>query len=526
MNEKININSIKISPEQEKLFEKMENSSEHFFVTGKAGTGKSVLLQYFKSKSKKSLIVGAFTGVAALNIGAQTLNSLFRLPPSEPIDLDKLNIDEQTKTLLRHIDTVVIDEISMVRADMMDAIDFLLRQARGNDTPFGGAQMILFGDLYQLQPIVRERALQEYFADNHGGFYFFNAHVWKNATLNTFELVEVFRQKDQAFRNLLDIVRKGKTDEVTLFVLNQRVANKIPEECVITLTSTNTIADNINYKRLNQINEKKYEYEAQISGKFDSSAFPADGTLALKKDAQVMCLTNDSGERWVNGTIGVIDSLSDDLIQINIDGIIYPVTQNTWYKKRYHYNRNTRKVEEEIIATFTQFPLRLAWAITIHKSQGKTYDSAVIDLGDGAFTHGQAYVALSRCSSLEGLYLKRLLTRKDIIVDVAVIEFMRNIQIEEMVPQIDPSQHAELESLVGRQSTELGEYRKFFQDIAPLLDKLDKQPEVVQAILAGNLTVDLAKAVMEGRISIQKKDSLDGTIESLVEEISPQDIPF
>lgn len=427
-NAQISLDGIKLSPEQEELFERMENSSEHFFITGKAGTGKSVLLQYFKSKSKKKLIVGAYTGVAALNIGAQTLNSLFNLPFGL-IDVSRLEAGERTKTLLRHVDAIVIDEISMVRADMLDAIDFLLRQARGNDIPFGGVQMILFGDLYQLQPIVEDKALQQFFAHNHGGFYFFNAHVWKNVKLNIFELIEVFRQKDQSFKNLLDRIRKGEIDDSVLSAFDHRIVNTVPEEGVITLTSTNAIADNINYRRLNQIKEKTYEYASEITGKFDSSAFPADGILSLKKGAQVMCLVNDQSKRWVNGTIGVIESLSDDLIRININGIVFPVSKYTWNKKRYNYNRNSRKVEEEIIATFTQFPLRLAWAITIHKSQGKTYDSAFIDLGNGAFTHGQTYVALSRCSTLDGLCLKRSLTPKDIIVDIAVIDFMRRTEI-------------------------------------------------------------------------------------------------
>lgn len=427
-NEQINLDGIELGAEQEELFEKIENSSAHFFITGKAGTGKSVLLQYFKSKSKKKLIVGAYTGVAALNIGAQTLNSLFNLPFGL-IDVSKLNIGERTKTLLRHVDTIVIDEISMVRADMLDAIDFLLRQSRGNDIPFGGVQMVLFGDLYQLQPIVEDKALQQFFAHNHGGFYFFNAHVWKKVKLDIFELSEVFRQKDQSFINLLDAIRKGEIDASILSAFNQRIGNITADEGVITLTSTNAIADNINYRRLNEIEEKKFEYGAEISGKFDSSAFPADGILYLKKGAQVMCLVNDSGKRWVNGTIGVVESLSDDLIQININGIVFPVSQHTWAKKKYNYNQHSRKVEEEIIATFKQFPLRLAWAITIHKSQGKTYDSVFIDLGDGAFTHGQTYVALSRCSTLAGLCLKRSLNPEDIIVDTSVLDFMKNTKI-------------------------------------------------------------------------------------------------
>lgn len=430
MNEPLNIDGITLSEEQNNLFDRIENSKDHFFITGKAGTGKSILLRYFKARSKKKLVVGAYTGVASLNIGAQTLNSLFNLPFGH-INTKTLKVSEKIKTLLRHVDTIVIDEISMVRADMMDAIDFILRRARGNQAPFGGVQMVFFGDLYQLQPIVTDKALQQYFADNHGGSYFFNALVWKNARLDVFELVEVFRQKDQFFRNLLDRVRKGDIDEETLLTLNKRMVPNLSGEGIITLTSTNNIAESINYSHLNMIQENMYEYNAVINGKFESSSFPADGILSLKKGAQVMCLNNDQGKKWVNGTIGTIESLSDSLIQINVNEHIYPVSPHTWEKKKYHYNKSLRKIEEETVATFTQFPLRLAWAITIHKSQGKTYNDVIINLGTGAFTHGQTYVALSRCSTFEGIFLKQALSRKDIIVDVAVIDFMSRVRINE-----------------------------------------------------------------------------------------------
>lgn len=423
LNTSVDITGIELSQEQKALFDKIEGGKENIFITGKAGTGKSVLLQYFRQHTKKQAVVCAFTGVAALNVGGQTINSLFKIAPGF-IHLDRLDLDQRTATLLRHVDIVVIDEVSMVRADMMDAIDVLLRQARGNDEPFGGVQIVMFGDLYQLAPIVGDRELHKYFADHHGGFYFFNAHVWKGANLSIYELTDIFRQKDKDFRDVLNSIRRGEVSDTVLTSLNSRAIASIPDDGVITLATTNAIVDRINYRRLAQIKEEPFEYHAEISGEMESSWFPADEVLNLKKGAQVMMLKNDPEKRWVNGTIATIESLDNSQITVNIDGLTYPVSRYSWNKIRYKYNRDTRRIEEEVISSFTQFPLRLAWAITIHKSQGKTYNAVAIDMGGGAFTHGQTYVALSRCTTLEGLYLKQKLRREDVIVDSAVVNFM------------------------------------------------------------------------------------------------------
>ncbi len=436
LNVSIDISGIELTAEQKALFDKIENSKEHLFITGRAGTGKSVLLQYFRANTKKQTVVCAFTGVAALNVGGQTINSLFKIPPGF-IHSDRLSPDQKTATLLRHVDTVVIDEISMVRADMMDAIDVLLREARGNDIPFGDVQVVMFGDLYQLPPIVADRELHKYFADNHGGFHFFNAHVWQKTKLDIHELTNVFRQKDdQNFLRVLDMIRRGGADEEALNILNKRVVSSVPEDGVILLATTNAIVDKINYRRLSQINEKLYEYHAEVSGQMqmESSWFPADEVLNLKKGAQVMLLKNDLEKRWVNGTVATVHSLDDNQIIVDIDGMKYPVSRYTWSKIRYTYNLSTRLVEEEIISSFTQFPLRLAWAITIHKAQGKTYNAIAIDMGSGAFAHGQTYVALSRCTNLNGLYLKQRLTRDDIIVDAAVVNFMNKANVSSVSP--------------------------------------------------------------------------------------------
>lgn len=421
--QQLDISQLELSSEQEKLFDLLENTDNHIFITGKAGTGKSVLLQYFKQKSSKRLVVVAPTGVAALNVGGQTIHSLFRIPP-EFITKEKLRLNEKTALLLRNLDCVVIDEISMVRADLMDAIDYLLRIARSDERPFGGVQIVVFGDLYQLSPIVNDPELHKYFSDNHGGYHFFNAHVWRKARLGIHNLSTVFRQKDQKFITILDSIRTGNFTDRLLAQLNDRITTKIPTDGVITLVTTNILVNQINQEKLDQLDGKPHEYRASISGDLERISFPTNEVLKLKKGAQVMLLKNDKEKRWVNGTIGYIENLSSIEVKINIDGFVYSVPRETWNKIRYYYNQETRKIEEEIVSSFTQFPLRLAWAITIHKSQGQTFGSLVLDMGDGAFAHGQTYVALSRCRSLEGLYLKRKILSEDIMVDPSVISFM------------------------------------------------------------------------------------------------------
>ncbi len=431
--EQVFIENVELSAEQQDLFDKIEQSNEHFFITGKAGTGKSVLLQYLKYKSKKKLVVGAFTGIAALNVGGQTLNSLFRLP-TDLIQPGNIELNGKVATLLRNIDTVVIDEISMVRVDMMEAIDLLLRKARGSETPFGGAQIVMFGDVYQLPPVVADRGLHEYFAHNYGGPYFFNAPVWKDTKLNIFELMHNFRQKDdEEFKGILNAIRVNEVGEEVINSLNLRCFNTVPTENVITVAPRNNTVDQINAERLAKLTTPLFEYKAEISGNLERSYFPTEEYLRLKKGAQVMLLKNDPEKRWVNGTVGTVDSLSSTEIRVKINGeIVYSIPKATWMKIEYYYDQETRTVEQRLLSSFTQFPLRLAWAFTIHKSQGKTYNSVVVNMEGGAFAHGQTYVALSRCVSLNGLYLTQPIKREDIIVDPLVINFMSQVKVEEV----------------------------------------------------------------------------------------------
>lgn len=420
----IDISDITLSSEQKELFELLEKSNNHYFFTGKAGTGKSVLLQYFRQKSGKNIVICAPTGVAALNIGGQTIHSLFRIPPGF-VKRDSLKIEKRTAKLLKHIDAVVIDEVSMVSPDLMDAMDHLLRQAKKSDVPFGGAQMIMFGDLYQLPPVLKDKELYEYFEKNHGGYFFFNAHVWRNTSFTTRELSTIFRQKDESFKIILNAVREGTVTDEQLALLNMRTV-AAPLDGVVILATINASVTRINETRLAKLDSLAYEYKAEVDGNLEKSAFPADEVLRLKKGAQVMLLKNDKEKRWVNGSIGYVDSLTDSTIQVNIDGVKHTIPKETWKKIRYTFNQMTNSIEEDVVSSFTQFPVKLAWAITIHKSQGQTYTSVVIDMGRGAFAPGQAYVALSRCRTLEGIYLKRPISREDIIVESKIAEFMKN----------------------------------------------------------------------------------------------------
>ena len=415
-----------LSAEQRAFFEQIEHSRDHFFVTGKAGTGKSHLLQYLKSHSKKNLVVAAPTGVAAIVVGGQTVHSLFKLPPAL-LDQEHLPVDPRTRKLLSVVDLVILDEISMVRADLMDAIDQVMRVSKKNRLPFGGAQIVMFGDPYQLPPIVMDEQHICHFQQVYGGAYFFHAHVWKESEFVTLELGTIFRQKDSELVELLNAIRAGQTNDEQLQYLNRRVGLSEDDERVLTLATTNRRAMQINSYFLNQLGGQIHTYQAKVTGKIDPKAYPAEESLVLKAGAQVMMLKNDKDKRWVNGSIGKIISLTPSEIVVQIDGVEYEVAKETWNRIRFVVNRETGKIEEEVISTFIQAPLRLAWAVTIHKSQGQTFDRVNIDLERGAFAHGQTYVALSRCKTLGGISLVRPVEQRDIIVDPTVVAFMQRV---------------------------------------------------------------------------------------------------
>ncbi len=422
---------VSLNPQQREILQGMEDTLDHLFITGRAGTGKTTLLHEFVATTAKRVAVCAPTGVAALAIGGQTIHSLLRLPLGIIGDRELGFIPKESLAVLANLDALVIDEVSMVSADVVDAIDRRLRQAkRRRNSPFGGIQMIMFGDPYQLSPVVSGQAEKAYFLDHYRSSWFFDAKVWLNTEMTPFELDTIHRQADGEFRAVLNALREGRMDPEMGRMLNERGMREPEDPELITLTTTNASVTRINSIALERLEGKAKIAHADIEGDFGStSAYPADEQLVLKPGARVMFLRNDTagpdGPRFVNGTIGTVTKITDT-VGVDIDGEGVLVEPVTWEKIRYEYSPATKTISHDVVAEFTQFPLRLAWAVTIHKAQGKTLDAAVIDLGQRAFAPGQTYVAFSRLTSLDGLYLKRPLSPSDIIVDQDVLRFMSN----------------------------------------------------------------------------------------------------
>ena len=422
---------VSLNSQQREILQGMENSLDHLFITGRAGTGKTTLLHEFVATTAKSVAVCAPTGVAALAIGGQTIHSLLRLPLGIIGDRELGFIPKESLAVLANLDALVIDEVSMVSADVLDAIDRRLRQAkRRRNSAFGGIQMIMFGDPYQLSPVVSGQAEKAYFHDHYRSPWFFDAKVWSETEMSSFELDTIHRQADGEFRSVLNALREGRMDPEMGRMLNERGMRQPEDPELITLTTTNASVTKINSIALERLGGKAKIAHADIEGDFGSnSAYPADEQLVLKPGARVMFLRNDTagpdGPRFVNGTIGTVTKITDT-VTVDVDGEGVLVEPVTWEKIRYEYSPATKTISHDVVAEFTQFPLRLAWAVTIHKAQGKTLDAAVIDLGQRAFAPGQTYVAFSRLTSLEGLYLKRPLSPSDIIVDQDVLRFMSN----------------------------------------------------------------------------------------------------
>ncbi len=422
-----------LAAEQRAVLDLIESTRDHVFVTGRAGTGKSTLLQAFLESTDRTVIVCAPTGVAALNVGGQTIHSLFRLPIGLIAD-QELENPPQLARLLREVDTIVIDEISMVSADLMDAIDRRLRESRARpNEPFGGAQVVLFGDPYQLAPVPgRDEGERAYYADHYRSMWFFDAKAWREAELRIVELQTIHRQQDESFRRMLSAVRHGEVTPEIGRALNEAGARPAPAEGILTLATTNATVTRINQDALRRLPGDGKIARAEIAGEFGGrGGYPADEALELKVGAQVMFLRNDTGgeglPRWVNGTLGTVERIGKT-VWVKVEGEGFEVVPATWEKYRYTYSAATKRVTKDVVAEFTQFPLRLAWAVTIHKSQGSTYDRAIVDLGARAFAPGQAYVALSRIRSIEGLYLTRGLRPSDVIVDDDVRRFMADVE--------------------------------------------------------------------------------------------------
>lgn len=411
----------------------LEKSDTSLFLTGKAGTGKSTLLGLFRSTTRKKVAVLAPTGVAALNVQGQTIHSFFGFPPRiiTPQEAGKKTTRKDLLRLYKNLKTIIIDEISMVRADVLDGIDIFLRRNRENYRPFGGVQMIFVGDLFQLPPVVNSDPVERaYFRDYYDSPYFFSAKVFNEPDfqIEYLELGKVYRQDSRHFLRLLESVRLNTADYDDLEDLNERYLPGFSEtDGFITLCARNATADKINREALLQLKSPAFAFKAEVKGLFDPGLYPTDPEMSLKEGAQVMFIKNDPEKAFVNGSIGVVTEISDERIAVKIrhengKKNTIDVVKAEWEILRYRADA-TGNIEAEPIGSFRQYPLKLAWAITIHKSQGKTFDKVLLDLGGGAFEHGQLYVALSRCRTLEGIVLRSPIRPNDVITDERIISF-------------------------------------------------------------------------------------------------------
>lgn len=394
--------------------DKLENASNHLFITGEAGTGKSTLLEYFCENSKKNMVVLAPTGVAALNVKGQTIHSFFNFYIDVTVDkIKSKKIKPRSKKLYQKLETIIIDEISMVRADLLDCIDAFLRlYGPVQDTPFGGVQMVFVGDLYQLPPVVMSQE-RELFSQFYRTAYFFSAHVMQEISTETIQLSKIYRQKDDKFIELLNKIRNNTVNFSDLQLINTRFKESfVPpnEHFYIYLTTTNKKADDVNQANLDKLGGTHFTFEAKIEGDFSKEYYPTATTLQFKVGAQIMMLNNDPMRRWVNGSIGTINGVKQSeegeeflIIKLQDSDKLVKVSPHTW--QVFKFILKDEKIISEQVGTFIQYPFRLAWAVTIHKSQGKTFDRVIIDLSQGTFAAGQAYVAFSRCTSLHGIVL-------------------------------------------------------------------------------------------------------------------------
>lgn len=415
--------AIEINSEFKQAFDLISKTNDCVFVTGNAGTGKTTFLRYYISKSAKKTVVLAPTGVAALNAGGETIHSFFNFKPD--ITLAKIKKKKLTeKSIYKKVETIIIDEASMLRCDILDCIDKFLRLNREkHQEPFGGVQMVFIGDLQQLPPVVK-REEAHIFNSVYKTPYFISAYSLNECMLHTVELKKIYRQNEKEFINLLNSVRNGIAGDAELSVLNRKVSDSVLDKpMAVYLTTTNKKAAQINHMYLSRIREENAVFVAETENIDEGSgALPAEHDLVLKKGAQVMMVNNDSKSRWVNGSIGVVKDIRNDMYSDKIvvhvqfqNGRTEQVEPYKWELFKYKWDESLQQIETESAGFFKQFPLKLSWAVTIHKSQGKTFDNIIIDMENGSFAPGQLYVALSRCTSFDGICLSRPLTKRDIV---------------------------------------------------------------------------------------------------------------
>jgi hypothetical protein len=428
--------TIELNDQFQHALEIMEDTDRNVFITGRAGTGKSTLLEYFRNTTEKNVVVLAPTGVAALNVKGQTIHSFFRFKPGiTPDRVKRLRSSRDSESVYHKLDIIVIDEISMVRADLLDCVDRFLRlNGPEADKPFGGVQMAFIGDLYQLPPVVTSSE-KEAFQSLYETPYFYGARVFDSLEMEFVELEKIYRQSDKKFIFLLNAIRNNSITAEGLELLNQRYQPEFeppPDDFYVYLTTTNRLAEEINSRRLVGLNSKLYTFTGRIEGDFGQEYLPTKIDLQVKVGAQVMMLNNDTGGSWVNGSIGKIIDITqnrkgEDIIIAELaDDEEVEITPFTW--EIYRFFVDGGQLQSETVGKFTQYPLMLAWAVTIHKGQGKTFDKVIVDIGSGTFAHGQMYVALSRCTTLEGIVLKRPALKKHIWTNYQVMDFLTRYQ--------------------------------------------------------------------------------------------------
>lgn len=498
------------------------HTRQSVFLTGKAGTGKSTFLKYICNHTKKKYVVLAPTGIAAINAGGVTLHSFFKLPfrPMLPDDPDLslshgrifefFKYPKEKRKIIAEVDLIIIDEISMVRADIIDCVDRILRVYSGNmRLPFGGKQLLFVGDVFQLEPVVpsdQKEILSLFYASP----FFFSARVFKDINLVPIELQKVYRQTDSVFINILDRIRNNAARKQELDTLNGRYFPSFEpqnEDMYITLATRRDQVDFINEKKLAELPGEEYVSVGKIEGDFPESSLPTQLNLSIKEQAQVIFIDNDYERRWVNGTIGMVSGIDENgnVYVLMESGVEHLVEPTSWRNYKYKYNEKEKRIEEEIVGTFEQLPIRLAWAITVHKSQGLTFSRVVVDLTGGVFAGGQTYVALSRCTSLEGLVLKSKISSRDIFIRKEIVEFSQISNNQALIEKSIKESEAELQYGRAAQGFRQGNMKEAVEAFAAAVSKRNELDNpMVQRLL---------------RLKLQALNSQKAQIKALREEL-------